>query len=104
MLNLLNLLNIIIKLNIGEEEEDSGAVTTRHSRLFSVASGDRQVNFGSRGYFVGGRHDARANSLRAGRAAAVRVAKWYRGDTFCTGGGEGAHCLESPLAELDQRA
>ena len=37
---------------------------TRHTWLFSVASGDRQVNFGSRGYC--GRHDARANSLRAG--------------------------------------
>ena len=32
--------------------------------MFSVASGDRQVHFGSRGYC--GRHDARANSLRAG--------------------------------------
>ena len=32
--------------------------------LFSVASGDRQVQFGSRGYC--GRYDARANSLRAG--------------------------------------
>jgi len=42
----------------------SSRSTTRHTWLFSVASGDRQVNFGSRGYC--GRHDARANSLRAG--------------------------------------
>ena len=42
----------------------SSRSTTRHTWLFSVASGDRQVHFGSRGYC--GRHDARANSLRAG--------------------------------------
>ena len=38
--------------------------TTRHTRPFSVARGDRQVHCGSRGYC--GRQDARADSLHTG--------------------------------------
>ena len=54
---------VLLKLAVTEVVASSRS-TTRHTWLFSVARGDRQVNFGSMGYC--GRHDARANSLRAG--------------------------------------
>jgi hypothetical protein len=74
--------------------------TTRHTRPFSVARGDRQVHCGSRGYC--GRQDARADSLHTGlqpftcdEVVAVTRAARQQGS---------AHCPQSPFAKLDQRA
>ena len=88
----------LLKLAVAEEGQrlwSPSRSTTRHTWLFSVASGDRQVHFGSRGYC--GRHDARANSLRAG----LQPFAWRSGIgvTRCAPAEERAHTVLGALSQ-----